>query len=167
MKIVIDLPEEVTEWFKERAFIPIKYYTEVEKAMEKAETLSENKGDLISRKFLQTAIHNYFNGLNHAPTEEDIQRYIEVAPSVESKGEWISHYDEEAKEGWYECSCCHSERAFNTNFCPDCGADMREPKDILHEAIDNTIFAEEAYPNIKEELHKAVDMAEPKGEKGD
>ena len=41
MKIVIDLPEEVTEWFKERAFIPIKYYTEVEEAMEKAETLSE------------------------------------------------------------------------------------------------------------------------------
>ena len=41
MKIVIDLPEEVTEWFKERAFIPIKYYTEVEEAMEKAEPLSE------------------------------------------------------------------------------------------------------------------------------
>ena len=41
MKIVIDLPEEVTVWFKERAFIPIKYYTEVEKAMEKAEPLSE------------------------------------------------------------------------------------------------------------------------------
>lgn len=47
------------------------------------------EGDLISRKFLQTAIHNFFNGLNHAPTEEDIQRYIEVAPSVENKGEWI------------------------------------------------------------------------------
>ena len=43
---------------------------------------------------------------------------------------------------------------------------MREPKDIIHKAIDNTTFAEEAYPNIKEELHKAVDMAEPKGEKG-
>ena len=41
MIIVIDLPEEVTEWFKERAFIPIKYYTEVEEAMEKAEPLSE------------------------------------------------------------------------------------------------------------------------------
>ena len=44
------------------------------------------------------------------------------------KGEWISHYDDDGSEGWYECSCCHSERAFNTNFCPDCGADMREPK---------------------------------------
>lgn len=45
-------------------------------------------------------------------------------------------------------------------------SDMREPKDIIHKAIDNTTFAEEAYPNVKEELHKAVDMAEPKGEKG-
>lgn len=81
--------------------------------------------DLISRAWLKEAIHNFFNGLTHEVTEEDIQRYIEVAPSVESKGEWISHYDEDAKEGWYECSCCHSERAFNTNFCPDCGADMR------------------------------------------
>ena len=40
-------------------------------------------GDLISREFLQTAIHNFFNGLNHTPTEEDIQRYIEVAPSAD------------------------------------------------------------------------------------
>lgn len=39
--------------------------------------------DLISREFLQTAIHNFFYGLNHTPTEEDIQRYIEVAPSAD------------------------------------------------------------------------------------
>lgn len=41
MKIVIDLPDEVIIWFKERAFIPIMYYTAVEEAMEKAEPLSE------------------------------------------------------------------------------------------------------------------------------
>ena len=45
--------------------------------------------DLISREFLQTAIHNFFKGLKHTPTEEDIQRYIEVAPPVEIKSEWI------------------------------------------------------------------------------
>lgn len=39
-------------------------------------------------------------------------------------GHWISHYDEDAKEGWYECDRCHTERAFNTDYCPDCGAKM-------------------------------------------
>lgn len=42
---------------------------------------------------------------------------------------WISHYDEDAKEGWYECDRCHTERAFNTKFCPDCGAKMIEPQE--------------------------------------
>lgn len=57
----------------------------------------------------------------------DMSELIDLCISAlsKNKGEWISHYDEDAKEGWYECSCCHSERAFNTNFCPDCGADMR------------------------------------------
>ena len=41
-------------------------------------------------------------------------------------GHWISHYDEDAKEGWYECDRCHTERAFNTDYCPDCGAKMSE-----------------------------------------
>ena len=45
------------------------------------------------------------------------------------KGHWISHYDKDAKEGWYECDRCHTERAFNTDFCPDCGAKMVEPQE--------------------------------------
>lgn len=38
--------------------------------------------DLISRAWLKEAIHNFFNGLTHEVTEEDIQRYIDVAPSA-------------------------------------------------------------------------------------
>ena len=54
----------------------------------------------------------------------------EVTKSQEPKtGHWISHYDEEAKEGWYECDRCHTERAFNTDFCPDCGARMVESQE--------------------------------------
>ena len=49
----------------------------------------------------------------------------QVARLTRNKGEWISRFDDEKKEGWYECTCCHSERAFNTNFCPDCGARMK------------------------------------------
>ena len=44
-------------------------------------------------------------------------------------GRWISHYDEDAKEGWYECDRCHTERAFNTDYCPDCGCRMTSGKD--------------------------------------
>lgn len=65
---------------------------------------------------------------NEAMTEEELAEFKkELANAVpeREKGEWISEYDEDGKTGWYECSCCHSERAFNTNFCPDCGADMR------------------------------------------
>lgn len=69
---------------------------------------AENKGDLISREFLQTAIHNFFNGLNHTPTEEDIQRYIEVAPSVENKGEPI------------ESARTLKKHCINTKDCKEC-----------------------------------------------
>lgn len=83
--------------------------------------------DLISREFLQTAIHNFFYGLNHTPTEEDIQRYIEVAPSVENKGEWIWQ-----TEDIYKCSECgediHVKEVMNEPqyvCCPMCGARMK------------------------------------------
>ncbi len=88
--------------------------------------------------------------------------------SSEIKGEWI--YDKGINN--WRCSKCGQTppptgyvgkadfMATHYKFCPNCGADMREPKDILHKAIDNTTFAEEVYPNIKEELHKAVDKAE-------
>lgn len=75
----------------------------------------------------------------------------------------------------WRCSECGSQANVNawflydlTNFCPNCGADMRNDidiaKDILHNAIDNSTWAEDAYPNIKERLHKAVDEYEEKGE---
>ena len=38
--------------------------------------------NLISRAWLKEAIHNFFNGLNHRVTEEDIQAYIEATPSA-------------------------------------------------------------------------------------
>lgn len=74
-----------------------------------------------------------------AEFEKEFEKVLTLAEKAETlsenKGEWISHYDEDTKEGWYECSCCHSERAFNTNYCPDCGADMREPKEEKSENV--------------------------------
>jgi hypothetical protein len=39
-------------------------------------------------------------------------------------GEWIEHFDESGK--WYECDQCHTDWGGAVNFCPNCGADMRE-----------------------------------------
>lgn len=74
-------------------------------------------GDLISREFLQTAIHNFFNGLNHTPTEEDIQRYIEVAPSAESKGEWIPVSERLPKEGETVLVCYQTQGGIAQSVC--------------------------------------------------
>jgi len=149
--------------------------------------LSENKRDLISRqavidlvsKFIVKIISVGGRDLN-AHTNDVLRQIVRnissdrVLPSVENKGEWvkIQSGDKDFPES-IVCSKCKNENShldFNehkepigkvfvtSKFCPNCGADMRKPKDIIHKAIDNTIFAEEAYPNIKEELHKAVDM---------
>ena len=42
-------------------------------------------------------------------------------------GEWIEHFDESGK--WYECDQCHTDWGGAVNFCPNCGADMREAEE--------------------------------------
>ena len=79
--------------------------------------------DLISRQAVLDELEKWDWQELYLPIH--FKQILDDVPSVENKGEWISEYDEDGKTGWYECSCCHSERAFNTNFCPDCGADMR------------------------------------------
>ena len=85
----------------------------------------EPSGDVISRQdaYKCLEIHGDYNTLN------EVYERLEKLPSVNPTGHWISHYDEDAKEGWYECDRCHTERAFNTDFCPDCGARMVEPQE--------------------------------------
>lgn len=53
--------------------------------------------DCISREWLKTAIHNFYQGLIHTPTEEDIQAYIDVAPSVNPQKPKILNRDEVAR----------------------------------------------------------------------
>ena len=48
-------------------------------------TENPNNCDLISREWLKIAIHNFYYGLKHTPTEEDIQAYIDAAPSVNTE----------------------------------------------------------------------------------
>lgn len=95
--------------------------------------------DAISREWLKTAIHNFYYGLKHTPTEEDIQAYIDAAPSVstEKTGHWI--YDKTI-ENW-RCSKCNETpktmgyvgtadfMAEHFKFCDHCGARMVEPQE--------------------------------------
>lgn len=48
-----------------------------------------------------------------------------MANAEPKKGEWIksTEYDEEVPI--YYCSLCMHYKWFTSNFCPDCGADMR------------------------------------------
>ncbi len=45
-------------------------------------------------------------------------------------GQWIVHENADIIDGYYvpkyECSCCHTWQDDDSNFCPDCGTDMRE-----------------------------------------
>ena len=87
--------------------------------------------DLISRAELKMAYHNFFNGLKHIPTEEDIIAYVDAMPSIQperEKGEWIPMFDR-----WgdivttvcgYECSVCGEWNVDDDKFCPYCGARM-------------------------------------------
>lgn len=142
------------------------------------------KEELFNKTIKRNSIWNMITNAEGKGLEEivnDLPTYS-FPDSAESKGEWIKIQsgDDKFPES-IVCSKCKNENShldfdehrepigkvfITSKFCPNCGADMREPEDIIHKAIDNTIFAEKAYPNIKEELHKAVDMAEPKGEKG-
>lgn len=66
MKIVIDLPDEVVEWFKGKGFIPIGQYLTVDEAMKKAEPLSEIL-DKISAEIKEKMSHyDHFENSNTA-----------------------------------------------------------------------------------------------------
>jgi hypothetical protein len=67
---------------------------------------------------------------------------IEAAPTIEAKpvvhGEWEITEDDWHSLTLAKCSLCHEEWCFETfeeetlhhyNFCPNCGADMRERKE--------------------------------------
>ena len=94
--------------------------------------------DLISRQQAFDALHCHFaDGF-----EEDrwwnsthvIAALKGLPPAQpECKGWWIEHENADIVDGYYvskyECSCCHTWKDDNSDYCPDCGADMRGKKD--------------------------------------
>lgn len=100
--------------------------------------------EYISRKWISNAIHNFFCGIKHSVTEEDIQAYISATPSADVRenihGHWIEHKEYCKNLGvkpsglgafkWCSrCNCGIDVREWHINdynYCPNCGADMRE-----------------------------------------
>ena len=99
--------------------------------------------DAISREWLKTAIHNFYYGLKHTSTEEDIQAYIDAAPSVSTEkiGHWIMPVQDDGMSDpiYYQVRC--SECGFDLDpqtwhqelhqygadkYCPKCGCRMME-----------------------------------------
>ena len=63
--------------------------------------------------------------------ESDIEDIKELPPAQYERktGHWIEHENADIVEGYYvsmyECSCCHTWENDDSEYCPDCGADMR------------------------------------------
>ena len=88
--------------------------------------------------------------------------------SAENKGEWMlkvdSYYEDgSARESHWECSNCGSGRSGWGEFkvCPDCGADMREPKT---NDLSKTFLGVNSFSEVDKEEMKSW-VIYPKGEK--
>ena len=130
--------------------------------------MSENN-DIISRR---AAIDEILGQPPEPHYPSWYAEQIKNLPSLHSgriRGKWI---ETSKRSNIYYCDKCRNFLDFSgvnagrgdANYCPNCGADMRDDddivKEILHRAIDNTRWAEDAYPNIKERLHKMIDEYE-------
>lgn len=94
--------------------------------------------DLISRQTVINEINERQRKLIYCfGFENDMVKIMDIAksiviaiPSAQPRaGHWIEHkWAEEANEmliSNYECSECHYWERYDSNFCPNCGADMR------------------------------------------
>lgn len=91
----------------------------------KIDDIPQNKDGTYDSMFGQ-----YVNGLYCAKTA--ISYMSSVIPQTK-KGNWIKTKDECEGVNFYdfsfECSKCGKEQSFKSNYCPNCGADMRGGSD--------------------------------------
>ena len=88
--------------------------------------------DLISRQAAIDVLRGYFDGMLETDTWSpcDVYGLIEVLPSAQperKKGKWIEtdKHDIYYQPG-YKCSVCGVLTTCHGDYCPNCGADMRE-----------------------------------------
>ena len=90
----------------------------------RSKLIEEIKNDL-ALKYTGDVTVNFINGM--IARQNEIVDIINNQPTVEAvpvvHGEWIDEFGKFLL--LYKCSECSSEYPWNTNFCPNCGCDMR------------------------------------------
>lgn len=71
------------------------------------------------------------NEINQRIISKAIAKIKKLSAQSEHRTEqWIVHENADIIDGYYvpkyECSCCHTWQDDDSNFCPNCGIDMRE-----------------------------------------
>lgn len=87
--------------------------------------------EYIEREVAKKEINLNFGGVSHAVIANRLLDAIPAADVVTVvHGRWIEHEipDEPCYGTDYECSVCGTFHHNNWNYCPVCGADMRERK---------------------------------------
>ena len=86
--------------------------------------------DLISRQAAIDAARDWYEGLI-CGSFKGLEKRLRALPSAQpepKRGRWIYKTDLiTAPTGYWECSeCKEGKLLYEENFCPHCGADMRE-----------------------------------------
>ena len=104
---------------------PVKAYTE-EEVQEIREEVAKEFKDIIDNLQPVNTKMKYQIEVNGIPIEK--LGYSSVTVEARSQGKWILHkdYNESCK---YGCNKCGNLNNIPSNFCPNCGADMRGEKE--------------------------------------
>ena len=86
------------------------------------------ENDRLEQQTFDSIDPEYHGILQKALMElKDLQESCEDV--TRKKGKW-TEYPHEWGDNWqyseYECSVCHNRVNFNTDYCPNCGAEMEE-----------------------------------------
>lgn len=85
-------------------------------------------------KWLERIEERYINGGDEAYDAARKEALHMAIESLERKGEWIYHTEPLAFRpyGHYTCNLCNEISWDKSNFCPNCGADMRGGNNDIH-----------------------------------
>ena len=124
MRIIIDISEDKYKWIKEFEQV---FTSDLEIAVRNGIPLND---DTVNDKTIKKLEHIRLNypSKHIENIEADTALYQAIQALKQQRcGHWTEHEEGDGMnsvEYWCECSECHSERAYKTNFCPDCGAKM-------------------------------------------